>query len=395
MSVAGRITGIAVGAVAAAALGGAAVATATVNRRRREIEHREPEVSEDRADVAAAGTPLGSLRAPTRTIFTTDGVPLHVEVDEVDDVAEVGPARGVDGGGGTAAILGTAAEVPVTLVFAHGYALTLDCWHFQRAAYRGLVRSVYYDQRSHGRSGRSDAAHSTIDQLGEDLLSVLDAVVPDGPVVLVGHSMGGMTIIALAERHPELFAPLADGGRIVGAALISTTAGGLDVGRILLPLAPAHLGGTIATGAVRTLGRGHRAVDGVRRFGHSIATVATDAYAFGKQVPAEYVEFVDGMLSATPFQVVADFFPTFGALDKFDRIGALARVPTTIICGTADRLTSIGHARKLAASVPGSRLVECPDAGHMVIMECHAQVNAALDHLLAAVTDADPGGGDG
>ena len=43
----------------------------------------------------------------------------------------------------------------LTLVFCHGYALNLDCWHFQRAAYRGLVRAVYYDQRSHGRSGRS------------------------------------------------------------------------------------------------------------------------------------------------------------------------------------------------------------------------------------------------
>ena len=48
------------------------------------------------------------------------------------------------------------AEAPeLTVVFVHGYSLTLDSWHFQRAAYRGLVRTVYYDQRSHGRSGRS------------------------------------------------------------------------------------------------------------------------------------------------------------------------------------------------------------------------------------------------
>ena len=55
------------------------------------------------------------------------------------------------------------------LVFCHGYALNLDCWHFQRAAYRGLVRAVYYDQRSHGRSGRSSDGHATIEQLGHDL----------------------------------------------------------------------------------------------------------------------------------------------------------------------------------------------------------------------------------
>ena len=31
----------------------------------------------------------------------------------------------------------------------------LDCWHFQRAALRDRYRMVFYDQRSHGRSGRS------------------------------------------------------------------------------------------------------------------------------------------------------------------------------------------------------------------------------------------------
>ena len=39
--------------------------------------------------------------------------------------------------------------------------------------------------------------------------------------------------------------------------------------------------------------------------------------------PAAYVEFVDRMLSATPFEVVAEFFPSFAALDKFDAVEAL------------------------------------------------------------------------
>ena len=52
---------------------------------------------------------------------------------------------------------------------------------------------------------------------------------PDGPLVLVGHSMGGMTIMALAEQRPELFAD-----RVRGVALIGTSAG--EVGRRGLPL---------------------------------------------------------------------------------------------------------------------------------------------------------------
>jgi len=364
MSLTGRIAGVAAGAVAAAAVGSAARAAVTVNRRRRVIERRQDD-----------HTPFGSLHSCPRTIVTSDGVPLHVEVDELDQTDE----QALHHPGGA----------PVTLVFVHGYALNLDCWHFQRAAYRGLVRSVYYDQRSHGRSGRPGLAglpDATIDQLGDDLLEVIDAVVPDGPVVLVGHSMGGMTIVALAEKHPELFAPLAEGGRVIGAALISTTAGGLDPGRLLLPVVPAKISGGLTHGAVRTLARGHKAVDGVRRIGRSIATVATDAFAFGDEVPAAYVEFVDSMLSETPFEVVAEFFPSFRALDKFDHVAVLGRVPTTIICGTEDKLTSIGHSRKLHERIPGSRLIECEGAGHMVILERHGQVNAALDQLLAAAT---------
>ena len=115
--------------------------------------------------------------------------------------------------------------------------------------------------------------------------------------------------------------------------------------------------------------------------------VATDLFAFGDEVPAAYVDFVDDMLSATPFEVVAEFFPSFRGLDKFDAVEALSRVPTTIICGTEDRITSIGHSRKLHDRIPGSTLLECEDAGHMVILERHDQVNATLDQLISAAAE--------
>jgi pimeloyl-ACP methyl ester carboxylesterase len=343
-----RVLGATAGAVGLAAAG----AAVGVSRQRRAIGRR-------RIDE----TPFGTLRSRPLTVIADDGVPLHVEVDELDPALRR-PAS------------------PLTLVFSHGYALNLDCWHFQRAAYRGLVRAVYYDQRSHGRSGRSSEGHATIDQLGRDLEAVLDAVVPDGPVVLVGHSMGGMSIVAYTEQHAELI-----GDRVVGVGLISTTAGGFDPSRILLPMLPAKLGGELTHRTVRTLARGHRMIDGLRRAGRSIAMVATDLFAFGDEVPAAYVDFVDQMLSQTPFEVVAEFFPSFKGLDKFHAVGTLAAIPTTIICGTSDRLTSIGHSRKLHEMIAGSALLECENAGHMVILERHGQVNAALDQLLSAAAE--------
>lgn len=349
MRVRRRLVGAAASAVGVAAAG----VVIQLVRRRRRVGRRSVD------DVA-----LGTLHSPPRTVIASDGVPLHVEVDEAETPDD-------DLGG-----------VPLTVVFCHGYTLTSDSWHFQRAAYRGLVRTVFYDQRSHGRSGRSSLGQATIEQLGRDLKQVLDVVVPDGPVVLVGHSMGGMTIVALAEEHPELF-----GDRVVGVGLVSTTAGGLDPAKLLMPLVPAKIGGPLANSTVRSLARGHRAVDGVRRMGKAFATVATDVFAFGEGVPASYVEFVDQMIAATPFEVVAEFFPNFGGLDKLDSVEVMSKVPTEIVCGTKDRLTAIGHSRRLHSLIAGSTLTEVEGAGHMVMLERHREVNEVLDRLLLAAAD--------
>src|SRR5689334_23742420 len=62
-------------------------------------------------------------------------------------------------------------------------------------------RSTLFPYTTLFRSGRSSKENATIDQLGHDLHRVLQELVPDGPVVLVGHSMGGMTVMAFAEHQ--------------------------------------------------------------------------------------------------------------------------------------------------------------------------------------------------
>lgn len=335
-----RIARKLIGAAAGLAAAGVAVGVA---QRSRVIARRG----------AGDETPFGSLHSESLNIITDDGIDLHAEIDEVPG------------------------DAGLTVIFAHGYSLNLNCWHFQRAGYRGQIRTVFYDQRSHGRSARSTEDNSTIEQLGSDLRRVIEQTSP-GPCVLVGHSMGGMSIVSLAEQHPEFF-----GDKVVGVGLISTTAGGLDPGRILFPMLPLGLGGRVMGRAVRTLYRGHKVVDLARKWGLAAAEVVTDRYAFGDDVPGHYVDFVYDMLNTTPFAVVADFYPAFASLEKFDHVEVLGRVPTAVICGTEDKITSIGHARKLHAKIPGSSLLECQGAGHMVILERHADVNAELDDLIA------------
>ena len=129
------------------------------------------------------------------------------------------------------------------MVFVHGYALNLDCWHFQRLALpRQAAGWCFYDQRSHGRSRavaegatpRSTSSATTSPRCSTQLA-------PDGPVVLVGHSMGGMSIMALAEQHPELF-----GDRVVGVgAGLHDRRGAAHRTRSSLACIPDAVGGTV------------------------------------------------------------------------------------------------------------------------------------------------------
>jgi pimeloyl-ACP methyl ester carboxylesterase len=332
--------------LAAGALGVAAAGTAA-----RMVQHQRVIARQGAGDA----TPFGELRSPGLKVVTDDGIDLHVEIDE--------PAsRG---------------DHDLTVVFVHGYTLNLDSWHFQRAAYRGQLRTVFYDQRSHGRSARSAGENCTIEQIGRDLKRVVETTAP-GPVVVVAHSMGGMALISMAQQFPEMF-----GDKVVGTALIGTTAGGLDPGRILFPMVPLGLGARAVDRAVRLLDRGHLMVDRFRSAGHKVAQRFIDAYSFGDEVPRSYVDFVYSMIEATPFEVVADFYPAFATLDHFTHLEALSSVPCTIICGTGDKMTRVGHSRKLHARIHGSDLFEAEGAGHMVMLERHDEVNAELDELIS------------
>jgi pimeloyl-ACP methyl ester carboxylesterase len=194
--------------------------------------------------------------------------------------------------------------------------------------------------------------------------------------------MGGMSIIAFAERHPKLFAK-----KVAGVALVATTAGGLRPHRTLSRWIPDGLGQAVAPRIIAALAKAPELVDSARRPGSNVGFLVADQFAFGsKDVPAAEVEFLDEMLAGTSFGVLAEFFPSLSELDKFEHLLVLDEVPTTIICGTKDKVTSIGHSRKMAAQLPNATLVECEGAGHMVIFEARARVNEALDSLVEAAS---------
>jgi pimeloyl-ACP methyl ester carboxylesterase len=270
-----------------------------------------------------------------------------------------------------------------TLLFTHGFCLPQDCWHYQRAEFSATHRMVFWDQRGHGHSERSPrdakgrAKPVTIDQLGEDLYAVLEATCPQGPVILIGHSMGGMTMMALAQQHPGLF-----GDRIVGAALISTSAGRFEDIAFGLPRPSAKLLHRTTPTVLDLLARQSGLVERGRALGGDLGLVLTRRYAFGSDVPESLVRYTQDLIQSVPIDVIADFYPVFGKLDMSAAVPVFDRVPSLVLSGANDLVLPVAHSEALADAIPSADYVVLPNAGHAVILEHPDEVGEALRTLV-------------
>lgn len=279
-------------------------------------------------------------------------------------------------------------DAPVTMIFCHGYTLTMDTWHFQRRdlarRFGSDLRMVFYDQRGHGQSGASSRRHSTIDQLARDLHSVIEATVPRGPVILVGHSMGGMTVMGYAARYPE-----ATRERVAGAGLVSTAAGKLSetgLGTVLESRAVASFA-DLASRAPAVFTGGRRAMAGVISpfiYGGSFGDPAS--------VSPTVARFVDKVIGATDVETIANFFDTLTRHDETASLPVLRDVPTAVICGDRDLLTPLDRSVEIVEELPDAELVVVPGCGHMVMLENPEAVSGTLGGLVEGALAAAGGG---
>lgn len=281
---------------------------------------------------------------------TSDGTTLHVEIDEY-------------AGKGT----------PITVVLCHGYALSSSSLVFQRAIFEDRARVISYDQRSHGKSARSSSDFDTVDQLGQDLSELIDAFAPVGPLMFVGHSMGGMTIMALAEKRPELFRD-----RVKAIGFLATTAGGLTEVTFGMPAAMRSLVHRAAPVMASALAKTKGLVEVSRRAGGDLSEMIFRSYSFGAHPSKEASAFVAEMIDDTPIDVLAEFLPALQEHDKYEVLPTLAQCDVVVIVGDSDRLTPVVFSERLASGIQGAKLAVIHDGGHMVGIEHHDEVNQVL-----------------
>ena len=319
--------------------GAAAAAHLLVERRDRRAVARDP-VAGHLLDTAS------HPRGVEQQVTSADGTVLHVTT--------YGP------------------EGAPVVVLVHGWMCRSDYWLPQITALADDLRLVTYDLRGHGRSRVGRGASLEADDLADDLAAVLETTVPAGQrAVVVGHSMGAMSTVAWAGRHPEqveqkvaavlladtgvadLTASAALAGPLDGSTLLRAVVGKV-VFRSPLPYPP--------TPVTRRI---------VRHI--SLSRTAT---------PAQ-VRLCERMILAAPPRPRAGWGAMMHRLDLRDALAHLT-VPTTVMVGSRDRLTPPPLSRALADALPNlAGFEEVPGAGHMATVEEPEVFNDKIRELVA------------
>ena len=245
-------------------------------------------------------------------------------------------------------------------LFVHGLGMTSRIWTKQfRMLPPAGIRTVAFDHRGHGASTAVPAgpgAGGSIDELADDVRAVVEGL-DLRDVVIVGHSMGGMALLAFAIRHPDVLA-----ARVRGVALVSTAAR-LDLHRI--PFVPASMA-AFAAGFVRS-----------GAWSRSDWSTLAARTMFGRDAVPSQVELVRVLLTTAAEDTVVACADAIARFDVERHLGEIA-VPALVVTGTADLFTTPRDGRRLARGLADARLELLPGTGHMVMLERAERLGALL-----------------
>ena len=206
------------------------------------------------------------------------------------------------------------------------------------------------DLRGHGRS-TNGADELTIDRYARDIEAIFSAL-PQVPVVLVGHSAGGMAALAFAEGRGAT-------GQLAGLVLISTSPVGI-AGWKERVAAPILFNGLLGWMLDRP------------RLGRAFAR-----QLFGTHPGVDRLDAVRRIMSNTSAIAKRDAPRAVFDFDLTPDIGHVG-VPVLVVHGGRDRSVRPSLGARLTSGLPEARRVVFPDAGHMVVLEQDAAVAAAI-----------------
>jgi pimeloyl-ACP methyl ester carboxylesterase len=244
------------------------------------------------------------------------------------------------------------------VVLLHGFPFNRAIWSAQRSSIGSMYRVIAPDLRGHGETAAPEGVYAMDDMAG-DVIELLDALQIKEPVVLGGLSMGGYVALALMARYPER----------VRALMLMDTRATADSGD-----------------AARLREEQARKVEASGDTGQIAEALLPKLFSpASRQLHPERIAPVREMMVRTPARAVAGALR--GMASRPDRTAELARitVPTLVLVGADDTITTPDESRKMAASLPNARLEIIPDAGHLAPLENPSATNAAILRFLAAL----------
>jgi pimeloyl-ACP methyl ester carboxylesterase len=334
-------------------------------------------VSRKRTALVTAGIAAGAVAGGVigRTVLNAR---RRVDPEADEHLSELppedlGPVRSSDGT--ELAVRAAGDPSKPTIVFVHGFSLDMTTWHFQWTGLSDRFRCVLFDFRSHGRSGRAAGGDLSPLAFAHDLAAVLETV-GDGPVLLVGHSMGAMSMLAMAETRPGLFGDPVAGVVFVGSAASDLVRGA--VGSVTELLRPK-------LGSLRqAAGRVNRLRKVVLSSPADVGQMVARATQFGPDASPNLVRYVVGLAASAPSEVWTDGLAGLMEMDLRHAIEHIA-VPALVIVGEHDRMTPPSSSVALAGDLPRGRLEIVEGAGHFPMMERHEDFNRRLGSFAAEV----------
>jgi len=248
-----------------------------------------------------------------------------------------------------------------TLVFTHGWGLNATVWDDAKRDLGDRFRIVTWDLPGLGRS-KPGAGGESLDAFADALRAVVASV--GGSVVLVGHSIGGMTILTYARRHAETL-----GREVAGVALVNTTYTSPDrtmLGRDLWkklrePLIIPLMRLSVLLSPLLWLQNWMSYLNGSMHMAHRLL-------GFGRHATRQRVELSARLAAKGSPAVQARGNIAMLRWDASDVPPTLA-VPTLVLTGGRDLITQEDAGQKIAAEAPGATLTRFDDAGHMGFLE--------------------------
>lgn len=266
------------------------------------------------------------------------------------------------------------------LILVHGWGANSTVWYYAKRQLSDRFRLIIWDLPGLGKSTPPKNNDYSLEKFARDLEAVLN-LVGDKPAILLGHSLGGMSLLTFCRLFPEHL-----GQRVAGLILVDTTYTNPVKTSIFSkflrivqkPLLEPLLHLVIWFSPLVSLLNWLSYLNGM-------LYVSTELSGFTGSQTRGQLNFATLLSAKSRPGVVAR--GTLAMFD-FDETSTLSQinVPVLLIVGDSDRATVPGASIRMKAELEQSELFILKPAGHMGLMEQNQQFSEAVSGFINSLS---------